>query len=227
MQLPVWSYTNLNDYVTCPKRFWHKHASRDCPVEIKSQAQMDGIAVHDALKKRIKLREPLPQQFKEHEAICAQIDLNDSVKHVEMALGMTEDGQPCDFFAKNVWFRGRADLVLTRPHDPDFGVAALLIDWKTGKVWEDPTELRYQALLLRAAWPELKLVKGFYVWLRTGERGQIHDCSDTVKTWTDLHKTVDSIQRRFTAGDWPADDGPLCGWCPVSKDQCEHRRDPK
>lgn len=225
MNLPVWSFTNLNDYATCPKRFFHKHVAKDCPVEVKSQAQADGIAVHDALKKRIKLREPLPVQLAHHELICAVIDADPGVKHVEMALGMTHGGAPCDFFAKNVFLRGRVDLAITR--QAACGPASVLVDWKTGKPWEDPTELRYQALLLRAAMPELAQITGFYVWLRTNAIGQMHDVNDTARTWADVHRTLGSIVRRFNAADWPADDGPLCAWCPVGKDQCQHKRDPQ
>jgi PD-(D/E)XK nuclease superfamily len=225
MQLPVWSYTNLNDYTVCPKRFFHKHVVKDCPSEIKSQAQTDGIAVHEALKKRIKLREPLPEQFKQHEGIAGEIERIDGVKRVELPLGMTFAGAPCDFFGDKVWFRGRLDLAITWQAGDQ--PVALLVDWKTGKPWEDPTELRYQALLLRASMTELQQIRGAYVWLRQNVLGHIYDVSDTRRTWADLHALTSSVMNRFNKQDWPADEGPLCAFCPVSKAQCEHRKDPK
>jgi len=219
----VYSYSNLSDYENCPKKFNHKHIAKDC-TEIKSFQQTSGISVHDAIRKRVKLHEPLPENFAGHEPVCATIDAHPSIKHCELSLGMTYAGAPCGFFADNVWFRGKLDLAMVQMMNGK--PAAVLVDWKNGKPWEDVTELRYQALLLRVAMPELQQITGFYYWLRTGAIGQLHNVGDTVMTWNKLHQTVDSVERRMNSGDWPADDNPLCRYCPVTKAQCQYKRDP-
>src|SRR5258708_33329473 len=73
-ELPiVASYTNLNHYITCPKQFNHRYIAKDCPPEVKTGKQNTGIETHDAIKRRFKLREPLPDDMQQHEQACAAI----------------------------------------------------------------------------------------------------------------------------------------------------------
>ena len=217
----VLSHTSLNDYRTCPKRFFHKHIAKDAK-EVKSFQQNTGISVHDALRKRIKLREPLPEEFKDYETVCAEVESIPGVKYVELKLGVSKSGHACDFFADEVHFRGALDLAIS-----DAG-KVFILDWKTGKPWEDPLELCLQAMLLRARYPDMTAIVGAFYWLREKRMGPVHPrVDDTATTWNDLCQWSDQILCRVKGGDWPADDGPLCGFCPVSKQQCAHKRDPK
>lgn len=226
MKLPILSFTSLNDYRTCPKRFFHKHIARDTPKEIKTGAQLGGTAVHEALRKRINLRELLPEEFQKHEKLCTELETAPGLKHAEMKLAIKADGKPCDFFDPEAWLRGQLDLTITDRKDQ--ATAAILLDWKTGKCWEDPYELAIQALLLRARYPDIQSIVGHYVWLRDNRLGAMHDVNDTAKTFREVKGTAENIALRMNiTHSWPPDEGPLCGWCPVSKNQCQFRRDPK
>jgi hypothetical protein len=224
MQLPVLSFTNMNDYQVCPRRFYHKHVAKDLPPEEKSKEQLEGTAVHEALKRRIRLREPLPEDYAKWEPLCAELDTDDYVKYTELKLGVHRDGGSCDFFLAGVWLRGALDLVLNGA-----GQAALIIDWKTGKEREDPFELAVQALLLKRRWPELTRITGHYVWLRgnggAGKIGAAHDVSDTERTLRTVQAAEASMTRRLASNDWPPDEGPLCAWCSVLKSMCEFKRE--
>ena len=236
MQLPVNSHTNLSDYEVCPKRYYHKHVAKDCPVEEKSADQLAGIAVHEALKKRVRLHEPLLNtdvvfkdskktltvNYAKYEHICDYLVKQPQMKYTELKLGMTIDGKPCDFFADNVWLRGVADLVLSGPAH-----VAMLLDWKNGKKREEPTELKRQALLLQCQRPDLTRITGMYYWLQDNEVGQLYDLSDTDNTWRSVQQLRARIAVRFERNEWPADEGPLCAYCPVSKAQCEFKRERK
>jgi len=215
------SYTSLNDYEVCPKRFYHKHLAKDIPPENKSYAQLGGTAVHEALKKRLKIREPLPEEFKQYEGPCVAIESHDSIKHLELKLGVDASGQAVDFFGPRVRLRGALDVaMLSSP-------VALILDWKTGKPWEAPFELQVQGLLLKAKYPDLKLLTGAYVWLKEGGRvGPLYKL-DAQKAWGDVCDRAASIAHRIKTNDWPADDGPLCAYCPVPKTVCHFRRDPR
>jgi hypothetical protein len=206
------------------------YVAKDLPQEEKSKEQLEGTAVHEALKRRIKLREKLPEEYSNFEDICAEISTTDHIKYCEMKLGVHHDNGPCDFFLSGVFLRGVLDLVLSyREGNSDAGwsCAALLLDWKTGKKREDPFELEIQALLLKKKWPELAKITGHYVWLRDnggkGALGAAHDCSDTEKTLAKVKATEASMKARLVSKDWPPDDGPLCAWCPVTS--CEHWRE--
>ena len=221
MTLPPWSYSMLNAYAICPRRFHHMYILKDLPREAESPVQADGNAVHDALKKRLRLGTALPEQFAHHEPLAAQVAGAQRTMHAELALGCRWEGgkvMPCDMYADNVWGRGRIDVALMD------GDSALLLDWKNGKVREDPRELELQALLLRIKHPDLTRVTGAYVWLQKGEVGVMHDLSDFKATWNSLNRQLAEMELRLSKNDWPPDEGPLCGFCPVLKSMCEWKR---
>lgn len=222
LPFPV-AYQQFNDYVTCPKRFLHRYVAKDSPREVKSFQQRGGINVHDHLKRRIKLREPLPAESEQYEPLCASIEADkESIIDVELALGCTRHGHPTGFFDKDVAVRARIDLLLIRPP------LAVIIDWKTGKPWDDPLELKIQALLLRINRPGIEQVKAFYVWLRTQKNGIVYDGKDMdpAAIFDQLRRYMTSMKFRIEQNDWPADENPLCAWCPVSKAQCQYKKDP-
>ncbi len=223
--IPVLSFTSLNDYRVCPHRFYHKHVAKDCPTELKSSQQKSGNVVHDALRKRIKLREPLPEDCAHLEHIVNQVEKfnPDSIKYIETELAIDHDGNKIAYNDHRALIRSRPDLAICNaPH-------AVLVDWKSGNVWEDPLELAVQALLLRAHRPELTTISGFYVWLKLPKVGTLHVdvVNDTGRTLRNLQMTRKSMDRRLEANDWPSDEGPLCGWCPVGYDQCVFKKEGK
>lgn len=195
---------------------------KDLSREEKSKAQLDGTAVHDALRQRLKLNEPLPDEHAAYEPLCAQILSKPPSRtlYVEQKLGMTKDGGTCGFFHSDAWLRGTADVALVETSTGQ----AWLGDWKTGKEREDPTELAVQALLLKTAHPGLKKITGNYIWLRNLRAGATHDVSDTDRTLKKVRDLEASIDRRLVNNDWPADEGPLCSFCPVTSQMCEFKR---
>jgi hypothetical protein len=95
---------------------------------------------------------------------------------------------------------------------------AVLLDWKTGKVREDPFELEVQAVLFQAHEPIVEHLYGQYVWLREGRRGKLHDVSDTKRTWARIQALANEIENSR----YDKTPGPLCNWCPVK--DCEHNK---
>lgn len=224
----VLSYTNVSHYLTCPKQFWHRDLKKDATEKFKTYAQRSGSGVHEHLKKRLKIREPLPSEYQHHEGICAYLEKHNSIKHMEVKLGVDRSGNPVDFFDSSVALRGVLDLACSdAPH-------GLLVDWKNGRPWEDPLELKFQAVLLAARWPELTHITGFFYWLRESKIGTLHEL-DPVAAWKSIGIIAEAIAGRMRRGnDFPPDEGPLCPWCPVPKGEggpldpvCKFRKDPK
>lgn len=226
-ELPIiLAHTNISHYLTCPKRMWHQHLRKDIPKETKTWAQTGGTAVHESLKKRLKIREPLPREYGHHEGICITLEKHDSIKRMELELGVDALGRPCDFWADHCRLRGKLDLACTNAPN------ALIVDWKSGRPWEDALELRIQAILLRAKYPELTRISGFYYWLKTGGVGRLHDL-DPDAAWLTVYDIANAIAGRLKRMDWPADENALCPWCPVPKGTgqplepvCPFRREP-
>jgi hypothetical protein len=107
-----------------------------------------------------------------------------------------------------------ADVVLMTPRRPEM---AMLIDHKTGKVREDPSELELHALLLATHYPQLTAIKGWYNWLASDRMGSVHDLSDIEATWGRLVYTQTCIENahQLGANAFPPKQGPLCPYCPV------------
>lgn len=208
------SYSRINDYEICPRRFHHKHILRDVPYE-ESPAMAQGSAVHEAIKDRLH-GVPLPEGMPyEYLVQAVEAERGDRTLLCEHQLGMKQDGQPCDFHDPDVYLRGIIDLCIT-----DYQ-CAWIGDWKTGKVRENPTELKIHAVLLRAAFPSLSSITGNYIWLNEKRVGQAWDLSDTNQTWD----WISTLSRHIEAnGVWSPNKGPLCAWCPVTREQCEFRR---
>ena len=55
----AWSFSRLNGFETCPKKFWHTSVRKDVK-EGESEAMRYGKMVHKALEKRVANGKPLP-----------------------------------------------------------------------------------------------------------------------------------------------------------------------
>ena len=101
----------------------------------------------------------------------------------------------------------------------------MIVDWKTGKVREDPTELQTFALLLNAQYPSVESITGAYVWLKDGTMGPLHQLGSTEDELNRIRNHWAMIKTRPVAQEWEATPNPLCGWCPVRS--CPHWRQHK
>lgn len=211
------SFLQLSTYLNCPKKLNHQFVAKDA-AEVKSWQQTEGISAHEALKRRLKLGEPLPNEYAVYEPACAMLVNQVGDLHVELGLGADKDGHACGFFDDGVRLRARVDCVLAR------GNAAFVLDWKTGKKWEDPLELKIQALLLKIHFPEIETFTAGYYWLRDNIMGKLTTIDDVQRVWGQVYSWSTGIANRIALNDWPADENPLCKWCPVSQAQCKYRK---
>jgi hypothetical protein len=210
----VWTYTLLNTYRSiCAHQAWRRYILKKgdpgfIPFVMTPQVEL-GNRVHEALESRIQGRKPLPVDLHAYESFATPFDGLPEVK-CESKLAITREGKPCDYFATDVWGRGRADLVAMQGH------AAQLIDWKTGSSrYESPFELEIQALLLQAKYPHLRTIHGQYVWLKENRLSTSYDLSDTRATWQTVQHLVKLIENDLERGIFDKEQGPLCSWCDV------------
>ena len=221
MKTPVASHTFLDAYERCPKQAYHRYVAKDQPFE-ETEALKWGNDVHKAMEMRVGKKEPLPKEMAYMEPFAAPFDAYQHIA-VEKKLGIDAFGVGCGFFDKQVWMRGKADVVVTVDI---VNAHAVIADWKTGKRREDPRELEEHAVMLKASWPYVKTITGFYVWLKDAEMGLVHDLSDTEKTLARIRGTMARVEQTIKAGiEWPARDNPLCGWCSVKTCHYNPRRD--
>lgn len=214
MNLPVLSHTFLSNYENCPRKAWHLYVAKDIPKEPPSPEMQAGTVAHSAFERALKRN--APDECPSFVEYAASLLRADAIKHVEWAIAVTRAGTPVDFWHPMAWLRGKLDVALIAPPH------AMIVDWKTGKVREDPSELRTFAVLLKAHYPSVELIAGSYLWCKTGEIGALHDLSNTA---AQFEKIDDAWTEMNLLAEWPPTPNPLCGWCPVKS--CEHWRERK
>ena len=218
MKLPIGSHTFYSTFENCPHQAFHRYVGKT--ITFVSTPEMDwGNQVHTAFEHRIRSGTTLPDNMRAGEELAAMFhDMSKVVAvRVELQLAMTSDGQACDYKDYDrAWFRGKLDCVTrTSAH-------AWMIDWKTGNVREDPSELERGALLLKVNRPELEDIKGEYFWFKTGQAGLRYTLNQHDRTFerlVNLHKEAETYLQdngNSAAGaGWPKRKTPLCGWCDV------------
>lgn len=222
----VYTYTILNNYRNvCPHQMFRRYIARDQPY-VETPEMKWGNQVHSAFEFRIGSGKPLPDGMQQWEKFAAPFDSFASAKaraagkprtiSVEQKLAITKDAQPCDYWAKDVWLRGKLDLTAIE------GDTAYMADWKTGgSKYEDPFELEVGAVLLKLNKKHLTKIVGNYVWLKEERLGQRYDLSAFRQTWDEINRIVALIERdRSAEGGFEKRKSGLCGWCSVS--DCEN-----
>lgn len=206
----IWSFSFLNCFLNCPHDAYHRYVLKDVPYVETPQMRL-GNEVHTAMEQRLKGKS-LPKEHERYEFFMKPLERYEGIEP-EMKLGITAKGEPCSFFAKDVWGRGKIDVPIV------VGDSAVLLDWKTGKVWEDPFELQVQAVLLKAHRPTVQRFTGSYVWLAESRVGVTYTL-DPIVTWDRICEIMDEVGHREKMGVWEKKPGKLCAWCPVKS--CEH-----
>jgi hypothetical protein len=186
----VWSHTSLACWETCPRQFYHRYVAKDAVFE-SSPAAARGTLVHGAMEARLRYKAPLPEDMP-YEKLAASLDGKPMV--VEAPLGIQDDGGACDWWGPGVAGRGKPDVVILSDE------TACILDWKTGKIREDPTELETFAVLIHAHFPEIKKFTGYYIWLANGTASTVSTIGskytlDWRKRWQTILKTSAEIGR--------------------------------
>jgi hypothetical protein len=210
----AWSYSALTMFEQCPKKHYHLQVVKDFK-DADSSWSADGKVVHDAMKKRVIDGVPFPLPMRHYEAVAAKFAGAKGEKHGEMKLALTSHFKPCDYFAPDVWVRVIIDLAIVQ------GTTAIVADWKTGKIKDDPTQNGLCAAVLAQWMPELTDFTTLFVWLQSGKLTKATYTRESIKTvWAELLPRVQKMElaRKYT--DFPAQQSGLCGYCPVHT--CPH-----
>jgi hypothetical protein len=215
MKLPPLSYSFLNDFANCHRKAHHKYVLRDLPKRPETPELAEGIRVHEAFERRLNDGVSVKGFTPAMEALAAPLDAAGA--QAEFKLACSVDLKPAAYWGPpDPWLRGKADTLVRK------GEAALLVDWKTGKVREDPRELFIQAILVKANFPEVKRLTGAYGWTKENRLGEIYDLSNTDRAVAGTFATYNEAQQCAATETWKPMPNSLCGWCDVVS--CEFNR---
>lgn len=162
MKKPLsYSYSLLSAFETCPRQCNEVRIQKNF-VEPETEYLRWGNYVHKCLEDRIGKRADLPDNVKHLESLAVYLESQPGNKHVELALGITESLDPVEFFDKNVWFRGKIDLLNIN----DNGKVGTVYDYKTGKPIKDSVQLMDMALLTFVHYPTIEELDAAFIFLK-------------------------------------------------------------
>ena len=209
-----WSYSTLSMFEQCRKKFYHLKVAKDVK-DSDSSFSHEGKEVHDAMYQRVLKGTPLPLPIRHYERWAAAFEKRPGEKHGEMKLCLNNKFEPVDWFAKDAWVRAIVDLLIID------GKTAVIVDWKTGKVRIDWTQLKLAAAVLSRLMPEIEHFKLIFVWLRENQMDiEPLDKADIKEVWNELLPRVKAIEVAKKTTEFPATESGLCRYCPV--EQCPH-----
>ncbi len=212
-----WSYSSLNSYATCPRRYYLTKISKQV-IEQQTEATIHGNQVHSALEKYVGGQAPLDEKYDAHRSVADKIKSAPGKKMLEYKFGLTKGLKPTEFFAKDVWCRGVLDIGIVTEKQ------AVVLDWKTGARKLDGDQLRLFAGAAMCLWPFAEKIKTGYIWLKTGQMDtETFTPDDKPGIFQDFAARVHRMEESERNNDWPARPSGLCkSWCPVGKSLCVH-----
>lgn len=212
---PAWTYSQLDSFESCPKKFFHIKVARDV-VEPPSVHTEWGTKVHTAFEDAVNQGSPLPEGMHQWQGLANKICALPGEKLTEQKFAIDRNFQPASW--KAAWSRGIADLVVIHGHK------AAVLDYKTGK--RKPSEqLDLYANYVYHHYPQVTSVRVGYVWLKDRRIDWKSTTADSVSaTWQTLLPRVRKLESAYERESWPARPSGLCrGWCPVKS--CEFHKE--
>lgn len=215
----VWSYSALDTFEHCPRKFYHQYILRE--KQPPSSALENGNRVHKACENYLLDQGPAPG-FKLVEPVKRQAQGKKLM--VETKLGLNGAIEATGFFDDRVWGRGAADvLIIDYPK-------AMLIDWKTGKVqestkyWKGPKQLSILALFIFKHFPRIEQVSACNIYLEHDKVGEVFTFtrSQEAAMWATLIPAIERVERAIADNSFCMMPGPLCGYCFVKT--CSNNR---
>lgn len=205
-----WSYSKLKNYITCPKRHYEIDVLKN--YLDSSTALTEGNEVHKALADACSGKATLPTPHARFQQWVDRVRAGPGELLVEQKYAITRDFKPTTYFARDAWYRGIADVVRL---DRD---VALALDWKTGKVLDDPVQLMLMASCLFVHYPKLKRVRAEYIWLKDEcTSPEVFDRAEVAREFAKLLPRIDELEKASKQLNYPPKPNGLCTkWCKVT-----------
>tara|TARA_R110001606_G_scaffold298757_2_gene446529 strand:+ start:200 stop:862 length:663 start_codon:yes stop_codon:yes gene_type:complete len=219
--MTTWSYSKVNSFKQCPKKYYHMYVKKDVK-DTGSVATRYGNLVHKAAEEYIKDGSELPKKYDFMQRTLDTFNNIKGDKHCEIRLGVAKYDdvyEPTKFFAKNVWYRGIADLLIINKDK------AYLIDYKTGKSanYADTKQLDLLAGAVFINFPEVKKIKSALSFVVCKKFISKEHTADMYKAYINVFdELLERIEVAAKEDVWNAVESGLCKFCPVTS--CEHNR---
>lgn len=219
----AWSYSSVKTFDQCPKKYYHLRVKKDYKDE-DSTATIYGKELHSAAEEFIKSGTPIPAKFSFLAPTLEALNKIEGEKHCELKLGVAKrDGRfvACDFFAKDVWWRGIADLLIVNENKK----VAYLVDYKTSKnaKYADTKQLDLLAGAVFVHFPKVMEIKSALLFVVSEEIvKKEHEFMLKSSYLNCMEPELIRLDAAMKTDVWNPNSGPLCKFCPVT--ECSHNR---
>lgn len=213
----TWSYSSLDLFNQCPHKYYRLRVIKDI-VEPESEAMRYGTEVHKAAEEFIKDGKPVPDKFAFMRELLEPVRRINGKHLCEYKIGLTRDLEPCEFFSKDVWWRGIPDFLAVD------GEKATILDYKTGKSakYADTKQLDLLALAIFKHFPEVQSIKAGLLFVVAGDFVKTrYTRAEHEKTWVKWLTDTNRLEKALEVDVWNPKPNFSCkGWCPVK--DCIH-----
>lgn len=210
------SHTSLSTYQTCPKQYHAKYITKEVKFT-QTEATIYGNRMHEAMEKRLRDKTPLPPEFLALEDTAVAVEQMKGTLMVERELAVTRDLVPTQFFASDVWLRGKADVIV---FNQETGLLRVF-DWKTGKPKKEMQQLKIMALAAFYTLTGVKKIRVAFVYTKTGDVDQEEFSSESIpEIVAELKQETGRLEVAHRNNLFPPQPNGLCkNWCQVTSCQ--------
>lgn len=233
MKVMPLSFSRLSTFEQCEARFDYQYVSKRV-VDQSNEASDYGDRVHKTLEsygqalveggaalERIKALEQSPEALQTLEKwgpLVQRVTSRTGTKLFEHKMAVNKSLQAVDWFAEDVWLRSIADVLVVD------GDTAYCLDYKTGKVKDNPTQLQLFAAMTMWHYPEVQRVKTSFIWLAHNTlTNATYERRFLDALWNGLRPRFEKVQETIELGVFKTKPSGLCPWCPA-KEICPDAR---
>ena len=218
------SFSRLSTFEQCEAQFDYLYVSKRVANQ-SNDASDYGDRVHKVLEAYGKgtldeaaLSDEGKQTLKRWGPLVDKITSRPGDKFFEHQMSVTRKLQPTGWFDKDVWIRSIADVLVVN------GDTAYCLDYKTGKVKENPTQLQLFAAMVMWHFPEVQKVKTSFLWLKYDDAtNATYERRFLDALWRGMEPRFTKVQDIIDLGVFKTKPSGLCPWCPA-KDICPDAR---
>lgn len=218
------SYSRLSTFEQCPAKFDYLYVSKSVR-DMGSEASEYGNRVHEVLELYGKgeldhdsLSLEGKQTLEKWGELVDRINNKRGEKYYEYQMAVDQGLAPCDWFSDSAYIRSIADVLVVD------GSRAYCLDYKTGKVKDNPTQLQLFAAMVFWHFPEVETVKTSFIWLMHKQTTDAEYKRKHLEAlWNGLKPRFDHLVDTVDIGMFDTKPSGLCPWCPA-RDMCPDAR---
>lgn len=218
------SFSRLSTFEQCPAQFDYLYVSKRVANQSNEHSEY-GDRVHKVLEAKGKgtldettLSVEEKNTLERWGPIVDRITSQSGDKYFEHQMAVNRDLTPVGWFDSDVWIRSIADVLVVD------GTTAYCLDYKTGKVKENPTQLQLFAAMVFWHFPQVETVKTSFIWLKFDEvTNAKYERRFLGALWSALAPRFTKVQDTIELGVFDTKPSGLCPWC-AAKDICPDAR---